>query len=527
MSRFNTTAVRPVSTATGPIATKKNKTATTHLGAEGFVRTKRSELFLLAVSNFVGQDTFHESADDRDNRYRTLIRDMAVKDPEWTADMLGWLRGPEANMRTASLVGAAEYVSARLDAGLHGNNRKVVNSVLQRADEPGEMLAYWMSKHGRRIPQPVKRGVADAVVRLYNEKSLLKYDTASHGYRFGDVIDLTHPAFDPGKPWQGDLFMHALDRRHGRDKAIPESLKIIQANEEFKRVPAKAIDHLAKTGTLAEALAAAGMTWEQLGGFGAWTAARWEAMIPTMGIMAQIRNLRNFDEAGVSDKAAQLIIDRLANPDEIAKSRQLPFRFLSAYEHAPSLRWGHALDKALGHSLRNIPELPGKTLILIDTSGSMQRSYNIRSTMAPVKAAAVFGVALGVKNGDNADVYGFASGEFHHQVKKGASTLTEINRFIQRVGDVGHGTDIAGAVRRQYRGHDRVIVVSDMQSATGNITAPIPSHVPFYGFNLEGYAPAAMRLGPGRHELGGLTDATFKLIPMLEAAENGDWPWVK
>ncbi|WP_040828885.1 TROVE domain-containing protein [Nocardia jiangxiensis] len=527
MSKFNTTATRPANTATGPIGTKKNKTVDTHEGAAGFKRDKRSELFLLAVSNFVGENTFYESADARDNRYQKLIREMAVKDPEWTADMLAWLRGPEANMRSASLVGAAEYVKARLDKGLHGDNRKVINSVLQRADEPGEMLAYWTSNYGRRIPQPVKRGVADAVVRLYNERSLLKYDTSSKGFRFGDVIDLTHPSADDGKAWQGDLFEYALDRRHNRDKPIPESLKTIQNNEAFKHSPAKIIDYLADNGTLAEVLGESGMTWEQLSGFGPMTAARWEAMIPTMGIMAQIRNLRNFDEAGVSDQAAQLVIDNLTDPIVIEKSRQFPFRFLSAYEHAPSLRWGHALDKALGHSLRNIPELPGKTLILVDTSGSMQSSYNARSTMAPVKAAAVFGVALGVKNGANADIYGFASGEFHHSVKRGASTLTEINRFINRVGEKGHGTDIAGAVARQYRGHDRVCILSDMQSCTGNITAPVPAHVPVYGFNLQGYAPAAMRLGPNRHEFGSLTDATFKLIPQLEAAESGNWPWVK
>ena len=41
------------------------------------------------------------------------------------------------------------------------------SSVLQRADEPGELLAYWLAAHGRAVPKPVKRGVADAAVRLY------------------------------------------------------------------------------------------------------------------------------------------------------------------------------------------------------------------------------------------------------------------------------------------------------------------------------------------------------------------------
>lgn len=524
MSKFNSPTVKARNTAVGPIRTKAKKIAT-HEGADGFKRDTRSELFLLAVSNFVGESTFYESASDRDGRYRKLVRKMAVKDGEWTANLLAWLRGPEANMRSASLVGAAEYVHARLEAGISGGNRHVISSVLQRADEPGELLAYWMSNYGRKLPQPVKRGVADAAVKLYSEKSLLKYDTASHGFRFGDVIDLTHPAAKTA--WQSDLFRHALDRRHNRDNPIPESLETLRANATFKTYTPLYIDHLAERGELTEALANAGMTWEQLGSFGAWTAARWEAIIPSLGMMGAARNLRNFDEAGVSDTVAAQVAARFMDADQVARSRMLPFRWLSAYEAAPSLRWGHALDTALGHSLRNIPALPGRSLILIDTSGSMQgMTYSARSTMTPVKAAAVFGVALGVRNAKNADIYGFASGEFRHEVKPSASALREIERFIKRVGEVGHGTDIAGAVRRQYKGHDRVFLISDMQTCTSNITAAVPKDVPVYGFNLGGYRPAAYETGSNRHEFGSLTDATFKLVPLLESGRDGAWPWV-
>jgi hypothetical protein len=57
-----------------------------------------------------------------------------------------------------------------------------VDSVLQRADEPGEALAYWTATYGRAIPKPVKHGIADAVGRLYTERSLLKYDNATDAF---------------------------------------------------------------------------------------------------------------------------------------------------------------------------------------------------------------------------------------------------------------------------------------------------------------------------------------------------------
>ncbi len=209
MAKFNVIDHRSAKGA-GPIVA--TGPGVTHEGASGFVRDVKSELFLLAVSNMVGEDAFYEKADDRDERYRSLVRQAAVDDPAWTAGLLRWLRA-EGNMRSASLVGAAEAVRARLaepgrttvgtmprDASSVPTNRSIVDAVLQRADEPGELLAYWTANYGRTIPKPIKRGVADAVVRLYNERNLLKYDTASKGYRFADVIDLVHPT--ASAPWQ-------------------------------------------------------------------------------------------------------------------------------------------------------------------------------------------------------------------------------------------------------------------------------------------------------------------------------------
>jgi len=524
MSKFNILGRK----GRGPITAEATPSGRTHEGGAGYAHDPKSELFLLAVSNFAGEDTFYEKGNDRDARYAALVRRVAADDPAWTARFLRWLR-TGANMRSASLAGALEAAAALRDAGIPGG-RAIVDSVLQRADEPGEALAYWTAKHGRAIPKPVKRGVADAVRRLYHERSLLKYDTASHGFRFGDVIDLTHPSPAAGKPWQGDLFGYALDRRHERDRAEPASLRVLAANRELRRAaaadPAVLLD--------ADRLAAAGMTWEDvlsLAGTALAKDAVWESMIPAMGYMALLRNLRNFDEAGVSDKVAERVRARLADPAEVARSRQFPYRFLAAYEQAPSLRWGKALDRALQLSLANLPALPGRSLILVDTSASMSSTgFSRRSTMTPVKAAAVFGVALAAR-GERVDLVGFADGVFHHPVRAGASVIREVKRFVKRVGEVGHGTQIAESIRRTLRGHDRVFVISDMQTFapgphTGDVTDVVPARTPLYGFNLGGYRRTAFDAGsPNRLEFGGLTDATFRMIPLIEAGRDAAWPF--
>jgi hypothetical protein len=165
VSKLNVTG-RLAAAATSPIHTQAIATGVTYEGASGYARDAKSELFLLAVSNMVGENTFYEGAAARDARFAALVRGLAVTDPAWTARLIGWLRSG-ANLRSAALVAAAEFVSARVAAGLAGGNRQVIGSVLVRADEPGELLAYWFATHGRNVPKAVKRGVADAATRLY------------------------------------------------------------------------------------------------------------------------------------------------------------------------------------------------------------------------------------------------------------------------------------------------------------------------------------------------------------------------
>ncbi|MFE2812829.1 TROVE domain-containing protein [Streptomyces nigra] len=525
MARFNTRAAKAQPTSR---VTSTGRVLRTYEGGRGSERDARSELFLLAVANFVSQKTFYESGADRDDRFAALVRELAVSDPEWTAGLLGWLR-TEGNLRTAALVGAAEYVKARLDAGACDGpaNRRVVDSVLRRPDEPGELLAYWTATYGRNVPKPVKRGIADAVRRLYSGKSLLKYDTASKGYRFGDILNLTHAAPDPAKPWQGELFRYALDRRHHPETAVPPAADaVLTAHRELMAVPVGQRRALVTSEGGAERLAAAGMTWEALAGWlqGPMDKAAWEAVIPSMGVMALVRNLRNFDEAGVSDEMAARVAARISDPAEVARSRQFPFRYLAAYRHAPSLRWAYPLEQALGHSLAHVPALPGRTLILVDRSGSMFWSrLSDRSELNHADAAAIFGTALALR-ARKADLVEFGSTSAAVPFRAGESVLKILGRF----GDLG-GTDTTGAVRAHYRRHDRVLIVTDEQYAPshhGDPTEQVPADVPVYTWNLAGYRAGHGPSGTGnRHTFGGLSDAAFRMVPLLESARDADWPW--
>ncbi|WP_410639414.1 TROVE domain-containing protein [Amycolatopsis sp. lyj-346] len=524
MSKFNT-ARAPA--ATSPVRGEATPSTVTHQGGAGYARDTKSALFLLAVTNMVGEHTFYESAGTRDTRYAELIRQSTLDDPQWTARFLRWLRSG-AHLRTASLVGAAEFAKARRDAGLDGVSRQVVADVLQRADEPGELLAYWTSVHGRAIPKPVKRGVADAAVKLYDERSFVKWDSAARAFRFADVLELTHPAGG------GELFKHILDERHACGNAIPDSLTTLRARAELLSWDVGRRRELFARPDAADVLRAAGMTWESVAGWlqGPLDARVWEALIPSMGFMALLRNLRNFDEAGVSDDVAQRVAERLADRTQVARSRQLPMRFLAAYRAAPSLRWAWALERAIGHALANVPVLAGRTLVLVDTSASMNDRFGKDGSLMRWDAAAVFGLALG-RRCAKADVVSFSDGYWDRRqgtkafkLRRGGSLLDDVERWKSGGYFIGGGTDTAGAVKKHFAHHDRVVILTDEQAAHGDVGQALPAHVPLYTWNLAGYrAGHAPSGGAHRHTFGGLTDQAFRMIPLLERGRNADWPF--
>lgn len=523
MAKFN---VRTARTAPGaaPIQTEVPAIPVpTYEGGIGFLRTPQAELFLLAAGAVdITADAFYEAGDARVTRFCELVRRVAITDPAWIADFLTWLRGP-GNIRTASIVGAVEAARAMVAAEIPGS-RGLVGEVLQRPDEPGEMIAYHLSRYGRALPKPIKRGIADATLRLYTERSLLKYDTTSHAVRFGDVLDLVHPALST--PAQGHLFKAALDRRHGRTEELGDHLPMLMANRQLRILAEQASRLLLDPGQLDQA----GMTWEDvlsLLGSKVGKAELWTALIPTMGYMALLRNLRNFDEAGVPDEAVAPVIARLANPGAVLGSRQLPMRFLSAYRAAPSLRWAYPLERALDLSVGNIPVLADRTLILVDTSSSMDGLMSGRSELKRWDAATMFGLAL-ARRCASADVVSFASGTKQFAAVPGESLLRSIERWQGTGFFMGGGTNTATAVRQHFTGHARVVILTDEQAAMnwgGDPGQSLPATTPLYTFNLAGYQQAHTQSDPYRITLGGLTDAMFPMIARIEQGRAGAWPW--
>lgn len=514
----------------GPTATAAQPTQYTHEGGLGYAKDDKTALYTLAVTNMVGESTFYESAEDRDDRFKNLVHRVTAADPEWISHFITFLR-EEANMRSASIVVAAEAAKTLIylrsqGYEIEGNVRSIISSACSRADEPAEMLGYWLSTEGRKIPAGVKRGIADAAQRLYNEYTALKYDGQSRKIRMGDVLNLTHPR--PQDATQADLFGYIMDRRYGRDEAVPESLHKLSLAKQWDTLPEEQRrDALRTQGR--QVLADAGYTWERLSGWlpGGMDAEAWEAIIPSMGYMALLRNIRNFETTGVSKETLTKVAEKLADPEEVARSRQFPYRFWSAWKASGTMFFGPALEAALDLSVKNIPTFDGRTLVAVDTSGSMNSPVSDGSRVLCFEIAALFGSAVAQQSGADMIMYADTWRPFEVQ----ASVLRTVEALAQRIGEIGYGTRTWPSVNEAFgRGdYDRICVFTDMQDHPNRPinyrnAVQLPD-VPIYVWDLRGYATANVPNTDGRYLFGGFTDSAFKLISLLEAGRDANWPW--
>lgn len=520
---------------TSPIkATKTTKVTTTHEGGLAETYKPKSELFMTAISTLAGEDTFYEKGEDRLERVRGLVHKVTKKDPEWVEQFAVWLRGPDANIRTLSLIIAAEYVKAG-----GPNGRRIVSGVCQRADEPAEILAYWAEKYGYpegtdtfplpspKIPQAIRKGLSDAAQKLYNEYSVQKYNGASRDVRMANVLNLVHPK--PRSAEQGQLFKYIIDSSIEDREVSTEGLPMIEASLKLRATPESKRRALLDD---PEVFKAAGWTWEDISGWvpDGMDKAAWEAIIPNMGYMALLRNLRNFEAAGIGVKSRNYVRSYLTDPENVAKSRQFPYRFLSAYKNVGSSDYGSAIADALDLSVNNIVGFEGNTLILVDTSGSMGGGgyYGVsgRSSIAPVEIGALFGAALykrSVQAGGNVNLVAYATTSQEVKPSKSTGVLQMIDTIRKK--NTGYGTEHWKAVSKHYAGHDRVVIFTDVQ-AHDSPNATI-SKIPFiHTFDLGGYGRAPLGTGRknGRFSYGGFTDSTFRLMNVLEKSD-GQWPW--
>ena len=522
MARMNTRGTKPRNMANTPVNTTTGRAFTAE-GGMGWQRTPKGELFLAAVTS-LNEDTFYETADKRAQRIQALAASPEiVNSPEWTLGMVRWLR-QEVGLRSITGVVAMTVVKARLDAGLTGTNRQIIEAAISRLDEASDMIAGWMSLYGRNIPSCVRRGVADALRVRLSERSYLKWAGRMNAgsVTLRDVINLTHPK--PKNSVQEALIKLVLDESYGK-KGDDKQLPTIRAYRQFLAMDRDAQIRALTGPDAKDVIRKAALTHEVIAGaIGTIPADVWETLVPEMGYMALRMNLRRIEASGASRALIATINERLSDVDEAAKSRTMPVAFYAAYKNAP-LAFAAALQDAANASLENVPALKGRTLVLLDRSGSMSYPMSAKSSLSCQDTANVFASALAIR-GESVRVVAFD--DHMEDVKVASTDLLRVVDQMPTARGCTYTPDAVAYAHKKGEKYDRIIILTDEQYRGGSVDNALDTYaprVPVFTWNLAGYATAQMEAREGRWTFGGLSDKGFQMIPLLERGIGQSWPW--
>ncbi len=302
----------------------------------------------------------------------------------------------------------------------HKSHRQLVAEtlarVIQRADELAEFVAiYW--KDGRvPLSGQVKKGLAAAFPK-FDEYQLAKYDRGGP-IKLRDVLFLSHAK--PRDAAQAGVWKKLIWGR----LATPD-------------------------------------TWEVALSSGADKREAWERLLAEnkLGALALLRNLRNMKDAGVE---AELVLSALRS---MKTQRVLPFRFLAAARYAP--QWEETLEQAMLACVAGQEKLPGKSIVLVDVSGSMTAPLSRRSEMQRTDAA--YGLAVLLREvGEKVSVFSFSDNLVEVPPRRGFALRDAIDASQPH-----NGTYLGKAVEELNRKqrYDRLIVITDEQ-AHDSVPAP-------------------------------------------------------
>jgi len=265
--------------------------------------------------------------------------------------------------------------------------------------------------------------------------------------------------------------------------------------------------------------------------------------------MALLRNLRNMLDAKVPKTHLTKVAKRLADPKAVHGSKQLPFRFYTAYK----MLMGHgnpnvsmileALNKAIWASVDNFPLFSEEdtVFITVDISGSME--YPITPSINRSEIAILLGVLLR-KRCKAVTLSKFGSGFAVQNIPENANVLDAVNQLVHNDG-LGHATNAYLAFEHLNEcGYDynRVFVFSDMQVwDTGayrgwNAPAVHDSNVAnlwnkywkthrnarVYLVDLAGYGdtPIDTKTDQGAYLIAGWSNQIFKMIEAIESGKS-------
>ena len=271
---------------------------TNHEGAIAWRMTPEWELYTTVVTTMGVEDKFYESGEDRVRRIADLVRKVK---PEFVAQLAVYTR-EQMHLRSVPLLLLVELAQCH-----HGDSlvSRAVCRTIQRADEITELLMCYQWRTGKTdlsgLSCQLRKGLAEAFNK-FDEYQFAKYDRKDRKVTLRDALILVHPK--PKDDQQADIFR----------KIKSDTLETpVTWETELSAVGQHHFDSEEEKDNAKREV------WKKL------------VRSRRLGYMATLRNLRNMLKLGMDKETMQMVCDFIANPEAVRKSKQLPFRFLSAF----------------------------------------------------------------------------------------------------------------------------------------------------------------------------------------------------
>ena len=271
---------------------------TNHEGAIAWRMTPEWELYTTVVTTMGVEDKFYESGEDRVRRIADLVRKVK---PEFVAQLAVYTR-EQMHLRSVPLLLLVELTQCH-----HGDSlvSRAVCRTIQRADEITELLMCYQWRTGKTdlsgLSCQLRKGLAEAFNK-FDEYQFAKYDRKDRKVTLRDALILVHPK--PKDDQQANIFR----------KIKSDTLETpVTWETELSAVGQHHFDSEEEKDNAKREV------WKKL------------VRSSRLGYMATLRNLRNMMKLGMDKETMQMVCDFIANPEAVRKSKQLPFRFLSAF----------------------------------------------------------------------------------------------------------------------------------------------------------------------------------------------------
>jgi len=458
-------------------------------------------LYEIIVTTLFGKDKFYESNDETLVRLKDAVNKVVAKgNVDFIANSIVHARSV-MNIRSMPVILTVLLAeSLRAHNTTYENMRRLTTDVIQRADQINDLFAYAVNVFGsgKKVPMAIKRGLADAF-NNFGAYAFAKYNRTNGTVKFTDVLRVVHPK--------------------AKDVAQAEIFDKLMNGSRIEQTEA---------GTLSTPY-----TWEtelsEAGKTGKSKAKVWTELIKSdkLGYMALLRNLRNMIQEGVSTSVMNSVYERLADPEQVVKSKQLPFRFVNAYDAvvgAPA-KMKRAISRAMDASLSNIPSLGDNLWIVVDVSASMDGTWSLRTSdgAAPINTATLFAAALAKANAeaDNVKITLFSDGAKHASINTDDSVMSIAYKLRKEV--YGGGTNLEAAlseIKTLGFKPDTVVLFSDMQvnrlRGGKSVSSYFDDNTIKVAIDLTGYASTPVGPMDGWHQLSGWSERLFDFIPAIK-----------